>query len=1106
MSTTPPPYAKKRVRLLQLQLLQQHLQAHVHDPDTIGLLEDLLPLDLSIQLTTQIHLVLKRQVVLSYLQLSPPDIESSVQTFRAQDVAAGKAGGWSQGPPLLDTQVLDLILQKDSNAAGPVLVSQSAPFSPDEMSTIHDSEQMRPRDSIQATQNTSEHPETSDDQRLAAATTSHAALASEADQHLQAGQAIRLSSGPSSHLDAPAEMSISAEATGSDSLQHEETESTYLSTEMMDAKPPASDAAADASKQTQSVQDDASAISPTASALSPIASAHSPVAAALGDAPSRPVAPLDAVSRWEAASGCLIVPDSEDPDSCDQHSHSDMGYTVPMQSTEKEQAFKLTHVVKQARALALFVSGAKDNAVHSDAKAVQENDASSLSLTGSDTQSKSQGLKEQQLGTAAAAAAAQVVAEAFTKQPPVARPRPVRRRPTLDRSPARSPAALPVVISTPHHAKHSQADAVAVWKTSGRKRMRPEGTDAPMVLTDTAEKSCPVAHPVPARKALPNQPPERPAQQHQQQRSDILVDLSCMSREAMQLGKLVSPTSATRGRFGAWLSLWWVGWHNACRASTVTLQRSHHFPGLQGIPRQPDGFPPHTSPPQALLHHTVPIKPGAGHIGTPMASGEALSRGPLGCMQMSSAGRESAAGGCKTAAMRDAVSAAVNAKSMASVPMIVPKSFRQHNARASLAVRAAIRAASPTLASESSSRPAADRHHIPSSTGNSPQMLAGVQAVNMGGKPATAAGESGQMLTGDGSVHEVLPGDPWTHQAGQRPTISTRAEAWQQPAHQQQQQQQQLLEEAPLWPNEPAHQVQLASYQPHQVTHQQHASSWSDQPAYQQQVFSNHQQKQQQQAFAEESLAGGMHAGANASSSCAFVRPTSESLLHPSRTATPLGRFQQLQGQLVQPESSLQQPQGHFQQPQRHLQQPSGHLHQALSASPPHRWLRAELDSAAGLGYQAEQPMHTGAVQPDTKTLLQAGLFPPQSVPQQRFPLQQQQGIGQQGVPHHQEGRQLPQQQQQQQHSPAAIRLHQQAHAGSQQHPHPSSHLEAAGLSFGKSITFQHVGGASPAPPHAMAKSLTGRDSGPSLPTFSAGKRRKTACTAERVVDLFAGI
>jgi hypothetical protein len=33
----------------------------------------------------------------------------------------------------------------------------------------------------------------------------------------------------------------------------------------------------------------------------------------------------------------------------------------------------------------------------------------------------------------------------------------------------------------------------------------------------------------------------------------------------------------------------------------------------------------------------------------------------------------------------------------------------------------------------------------------------------------------------------------------------------------------------------------------------------------------------------------------------------------------------------------------------------------------------------------------------------------------------------------------------------------------------------AAGLSFGKSITFQHVGGASPAPPHAMAHSLPGK-------------------------------
>ena len=65
-----------------------------------------------------------------------------------------------------------------------------------------------------------------------------------------------------------------------------------------------------------------------------------------------------------------------------------------------------------------------------------------------------------------------------------------------------------------------QADAVAVWKTSGQKRMRSEGTDAPVVLTDTAEKTHPVVHPVPARKALPVQPAERPAKQHQQQRSD----------------------------------------------------------------------------------------------------------------------------------------------------------------------------------------------------------------------------------------------------------------------------------------------------------------------------------------------------------------------------------------------------------------------------------------------------------------------------------------------------------------------------------------------------------------------------------------------------------
>lgn len=45
-------------------------------------------------------------------------------------------------------------------------------------------------------------------------------------------------------------------------------------------------------------------------------------------------------------------------------------------------------------------------------------------------------------------------------------------------------------------------------------------------------------------------------------------------------------------------------------------------------------------------------------------------------------------------------------------------------------------------------------------------MLPGVQAITMGGNPATAAGEPGQMLSGDGSVHGVLPGDPWTQEGG----------------------------------------------------------------------------------------------------------------------------------------------------------------------------------------------------------------------------------------------------------------------------------------------------------------------------------------------------
>ncbi len=434
-----------------------------------------------------------------------------------------------------------------------MLVGQSpaAPFSPDEMDNTHSSDQIQPHDSIPPTENASEHPETetSDNQQLADATISHAATASEANQRSQADRAAKPSSGHSSHLDAPAEMSSSAGTAGSDSLQHEETELDYPSTEIVNADPLTTfHATAAAAAETQSVQDvspddqsdrpvalashsvkaRSDSLPPTedahldaqvphhqlasflvlggtnqpkqqthaapahaqssrlcsqsghavpavmlthlaaaaaaasvpqlsgdqpqlpgdqpqllcdqpqlpgnqpqlpddqpqlpddqsqllgdqpvvvtqtlpmcsvqlaqgpaimtqpehpdhrltdngqhqlqspqarsaeaelaeqdaqfpvvldqsqlqevlkpcgdASALSPTASALSPIAAPSDDAPSRPVAPLDAVSQWEAASSCIIVPDSEDPDSSNQHSHSDIGYSASMQSAEQ---------------------------------------------------------------------------------------------------------------------------------------------------------------------------------------------------------------------------------------------------------------------------------------------------------------------------------------------------------------------------------------------------------------------------------------------------------------------------------------------------------------------------------------------------------------------------------------------------------------------------------------------------------------------------------------------------------------------------------------------------------------------------------------------------
>ena len=165
------------------------------------------------------------------------------------------------------------------------------------------------------------------------------------------------------------------------------------------------------------------------------------------------------------------------------------------------------------------------------------------------------------------------------------------------------------------------------------------------------------------------------------------------------------------------------------------------------------------------------------------------------------------------------------------------------------------------------------------------------------------------------------------------------------------------VEQASNWPyqsanpaHQGAHQVQQASHQPTE------ASFWPNEPAHQvqQAPYQPHQVTQQQQ-------------------------------------------------QQQQHASSWSDQPAYQRQVFSNLQQPSGHLHQALPASPPHRWLRAELDSAARLSHQAEQPMHQGAVQTTTETWLQAGRFSPQIVPQERSSLQQQQGIGQQGVLQHQE-------------------------------------------------------------------------------------------------------
>ncbi len=73
-----------------------------------------------------------------------------------------------------------------------------------------------------------------------------------------------------------------------------------------------------------------------------------------------------------------------------------------------KQSGSQTSLSRRILGSATSASGPAANVTDADL-ADKENEGSSLSLTGSDTQSRSQGLKEQQQGTAAAAAAAQVL-------------------------------------------------------------------------------------------------------------------------------------------------------------------------------------------------------------------------------------------------------------------------------------------------------------------------------------------------------------------------------------------------------------------------------------------------------------------------------------------------------------------------------------------------------------------------------------------------------------------------------------------------------------------------------------------------------------------------
>lgn len=157
---------------------------------------------------------------------------------------------------------------------------------------------------------------------------------------------------------------------------------------------------------------------------------------------------LDKQQAWTAPIPASPVADEDGAARSDLTAADKPALASPLTRANKRQTASSTPDSPASAASEHTLGLGEGKCPTADTQVDKENSPSVASSTHSDSQNSLQNLKEQQHSRAATAAAAAVVADGFTQQPPSVRPRPrLRRQPKIDKGP--SPTAPPVCAAAP---------------------------------------------------------------------------------------------------------------------------------------------------------------------------------------------------------------------------------------------------------------------------------------------------------------------------------------------------------------------------------------------------------------------------------------------------------------------------------------------------------------------------------------------------------------------------------------------------------------------------------------------------------------------------------